>query len=128
MIEGGAMTYVVLALAAGLCILCIRLTGLVAQARTIMSDSRHAFEVMRAPNLSEDEKEHALQRASLRMFADLGMVLLQTTAVLAVPVLFVLAWTMVGHPTLAEIEAAAMSWPFILGTTAVMLLFWRFIR
>lgn len=122
------MTYVVLALAAGLCILCIRLTGLVGQTRAIMSDSRRALEVMRASNLSEDEKEHALQRASLRMFADLGMVLLQTTAVLAVPVLFVLAWTMVGHPTLAEIEAAAMSWPFILGTTAVMLLFWRFIR
>ena len=122
------MTYVVLALAAGLCILCIRLTGLIGQTRTIMSDTRRALDVMRAPNLSEDEKESALQRASLRMFADLGMVVLQTVAVFAVPVLFVLAWTMVGHPTLEEIEAAAMSWPFILGTTAVMLLFWRFIR
>lgn len=122
------MTYVVLTIAAGLCFLCIRLTGLVYQTKTMIADAQRALKVMQASNLTDDEKERRLQKASLRMFGDLGMIVLQTAAVFAVPVLFVLAWTMVGHPSLAEVEAVATSWPFILGASAVMLLFWRFIR
>jgi hypothetical protein len=116
------VTYVAAALSIALFLICFWLFGVVPAAARIVSDARNAFSAIRNPELSDDAKEAAAQRASLALLGGLLSILARGAAAVAVSFAPVLAFDTLGLASRAETLALLVSWPAILATTAVMVL------
>lgn len=122
------MTYVVLSVAVAVFILLIRLTRIVPVTRVMMADTRDALAVMGAPDLSEDEKERAIQSAAIRAFRALFSIVARVAVIVFLPLLLVIVGANVGLYTLEEASAAAVNGYFIAASTLVVIVLWRFLK
>lgn len=122
------MVYLVLLAALLAFLLGIKFTGLISQVHIAATDARQAVTVIKDVNMSEDEKEAAVQTAALRMFFMFFSILARVAVAIAVAILlvYVAAWT--GLCSMAAVEAALTNWVFILGTIAVTVLMWKVIK
>ena len=77
------MTYVAAALSIALFLVCFGLFGVVPAAARIVASARGAFAAIRSPDLSDDAKEAAAQRASLALLGGLVSLLLRGAAAVA---------------------------------------------
>lgn len=121
------MVYGFLAAAAVLVMAGLKYFGVVPQARAIVQATRAATQVMAATDIGLDDKERAVQRAALAMFAASARISLKLIATLAAPVACVYAGLALGAFGESELWQAAMGWPFLVGSSAVMVLIWRYL-
>ncbi|MFQ5347381.1 MAG: hypothetical protein ACE5ED_06010 [Rhodothalassiaceae bacterium] len=116
------MVYLALSLSLILFMLLIHLLGIVPRARAILADTRSALAVMRNAQLSEEDKEKAVQKAALAMFGAAASIIARIAVSLVLPALLVLAGAQGG--ALYEESAlitAATDWIFILVASAAMI-------
>ena len=116
------MTYVAAALSIALFLLCFWLFGVVPAAAGIVANATSAFAAIRNPELSDEAKEDAAQRASLALLGGLLSLLLRGAAAVVVSLGPLFAFDALGLASRSEIFAALASWQAILATTAVMVL------
>ncbi|RMD87017.1 MAG: hypothetical protein D6807_08650 [Alphaproteobacteria bacterium] len=116
------MVYLALSLSLILFMLLIHLLGIVPRARAILADTRSALAVMRDAQLSEEEKETAVQKAALAMFGAAASIIARIAVSLVLPALLVLAGAQGGMLyEESALVAAASDWVFILVASAAMI-------
>lgn len=115
------MVYLSLVLAIGLFIVGIKILGIVPRVKLVVSATHDALAVMKSVELSEDEKEAAVQRAAVSMFGAFGSILLRVAVVCLVPVGFVLAGAKIGLYDSGELLRASTDWTFITVSTLIMI-------
>ena len=81
---------------------------------------REATAVMRSKDLSEAQKESAIQKAAIRMFGSFFSILGRVILTLAVPVGFVMMGSWFGLYTAQDALLAAENPSFIIGSSIVM--------
>jgi hypothetical protein len=113
------MIYLFLSLAVGLFVVALKASGLVPRAQVVFSATRAATAVMRSPELSEEQKETAVQKAALEMFGSLFSIAVRTVFTLALPVALVLLGCAVGLYSAEEAVRAASNWYFIVLSTVI---------
>lgn len=89
-----------------------------------LSTMRHAVATMADATLTDDDKERLLRRASLLLFRDFLLITLSGLLALSAPVAIVWAGAAVGLFTFHDVANAAMSWPFLLGSSIGSILIW----
>ncbi|WP_127902280.1 hypothetical protein [Solirhodobacter olei] len=83
-----------------------------------------AIGAMADRTLSDDEKEQFLRRASLRLFADFFRISLSGVLALAVPAAIIWAGIAAGLFSPEDVAKTALSWPFLLGSSAGSVIAW----
>lgn len=113
------MVYAVLAVAVGLFAIGLRLTGVIPRARGVLTGVSRALEIIRATDLTDDEKEAIIRTASLDMFAVFFSILTRTAAAVVIP--FALLALCIGAQFFEARQAvsASMDWRFI-GASALL--------
>lgn len=99
----------------------LKLAGLVEKSTRVISISKQAVAVLRDAGMSDDEKEvlmqdHAKQLALLFLFLTVGGV-----AAVFLPFGVLWAFDRAGWLSVDAILAVALSWPFIVATTVVII-------
>lgn len=122
------MVYLVLLAALVVFLLGIKFTGLIGHVSTAATDARQALTVIQNTNISEDEKEAAVQAAALRMFASFFGILARAMVAVVVSILLVLVSIWAGLCTIAAVEAALTNWLFIVFAIVVTPLIWLVIK
>lgn len=115
------MIYLVLSLSIVVFLICMKLFGVVESVRPVFEDSNAALAVMRSTELSDAEKEAAIQKAAIAMFGAFLVVTLRVVATLVVPAVFVWAGTATGLYTMDGAVAAAEDWTFLTVSSLVVL-------
>jgi hypothetical protein len=93
--------------------------GVVREARSAIETSRGATAVVRDASLSDEHKERRLREASVSLLGVFVSLLLRGSAALALATVVLIGFELFGWSTLAEASRWLMSWPAILGFTAV---------
>jgi len=114
------VTYVAVALSIALFLVCFWAFRVVRAATGIVASARSAFAVIRDPELPDDAKEIAAQRASLSLLGGLVSILLRAAAAVAVSLVPPFAFAALGLASLDETFALLASWEAIAVTTAAM--------
>ncbi|HSK41346.1 MAG TPA: hypothetical protein VK943_16395 [Arenibaculum sp.] len=115
------MAYLFLILSTGLFVVALRFSGAVPQVRFAMAQTREALAAMSAGDLSEEDKETAVQKAALRMFGSFLSILLRTALCVGVPVAFVALGLAAGLYHMDDVVRAATNAWFIAGSTAAVI-------
>jgi hypothetical protein len=105
-------------------ILVLRLTDVIGVTGTAARTAADAAQVMRAPELTDDEKEMRVRKAAVRLLGSFVSITLIGCAALAAPVLIVWLGSVAGLYALDDAIAIAMGWPFLVGATVVFLVAW----
>lgn len=120
------MSYVAIALAIVLFCWSLRMLGLVPASREVVSTARRAAAVIKAPELSDREKEAQTRAAAIRLFALFGTITLRAAVALAVPVLVIMLLGLTDIVAAPDVIEASMSWPVVVASTiAATLVLWR---
>ena len=114
------MIYLALSASIVLFLVCMKLCGVVESIRPVFANSRAALAVMRSTELSDLEKEAAVQKAALGMFKSFFSVTLRILVTLAVPAAFVWAGNVTGLYTLEGAIEAASDWMFLIVSSLVV--------
>jgi hypothetical protein len=122
------MVYIFLCAAIGLFLIGIRVLGLVPRVKLVITASKQAVAVMKSPDMSEDEKEAAIQKAAVQMFVSFGSILIRTATVCLVPLAFILLFAKLGLYTTAEVYQGSTDIYFITVSTIVMILAFALMR
>jgi hypothetical protein len=102
----------------------LRLTHAAAIARDVIGTAQDAFGVMTDPDLSEDTKETAVRRASIRLVGRFLLIGGIGVAALAAAALVVWSGAAAGFYTLDAALRIATGWPFVLITSAGAVAAW----
>jgi hypothetical protein len=120
------MSYVAIAIAILLFCWSLRTLGLVPASLEVVSTARRAAAVIKAPDLSDREKEAQTRAAAIRLFVLFGTIALKTVVALAVPVLAIVLLGLTDIVAMPDVIEASMSWPVIAASTiAAALVLWR---
>lgn len=114
------MVHVFLILSIGLFVVALRLSGAVPQVRFAMAQTREALAAMNSGDLSEEDKETAVQRAALRMFGSFLSILLRTILCIGVPAALVALGAAAGLYRMDDVVRAATDAWFIAGSTVAV--------
>ena len=93
-------------------------------AMEVIGTSQAALGVLTDPDLSDDEKEARVRRAALRLFGNFLRIAGIAVAALAASALLVWGGAAAGFYTLDSAIALAMGWPFILVSSAAVIIGW----
>ena len=94
--------------------------GITKAAATVVETGRHAVNVMRHPDLTEDHKEREVQRASLKLFGGFASILLRSCGAIGASALPVFFFDRLNLATYPEVMELFFSWTFILSITFVL--------
>jgi hypothetical protein len=114
------VTYLAVALSIALFLVCFWVFRVVPAAAAIVASARGAFAALRDPQLTDDAKETAAQRASLALLGGLFSILLRAAAAVAVSLAPPLAFAALGLASLDDTYALLASWEVIAVTTVAM--------
>jgi hypothetical protein len=118
------VTLVALAASVAAFVALLRLLNAAETGGEAVRTARAAVATLSAPGLSDAEKEAASRRAAGRLFRSFLLIAGTAAVALAVPAAIVWAGSAVGLYTLDQAVAVATGWPFLLGSTAVVVLAW----
>ncbi len=122
------MVYVFLAAAIGLFIIGIRILGIVPKVKLVISASHDAIEVMKSPDMNEENKERAIQKAAVNMFSAFFSILVRVAVICLVPIGFVLFFAQLGFYANTEALDASTDLYFIMASTIAMIAALFFMR
>ena len=116
------MVYTFLCIAIVIFVVGIKILGIVPRVRHIMAESHAAVSVIKAPGLSEEEKEVAIQRAAIRMIRSFGSILIRSAFVCLTTAGFVLLFSWLGFYSIAQVYETSTDVYFLSATTIVMMM------
>lgn len=120
------MSYVAVALAIVLFCWSLRALRLVPASLEVVSTARRAAAVIKAPDLSDREKEAQIQAAAIRLFALFGSITLRAVVALGIPVLAIMLLGLTGLVAVPDVIEASVSWPVLAASAiAAGLVLWR---
>jgi hypothetical protein len=122
------MPYVLLSLGVVLFLFSIKLTRVVALVGRSFADARRAALVRAAPDLDADAKEAAARAAALGMFGAFFHITLRVLFALGLPAALIAGMAAAGVVDGTALKAAITNWYFIIGSTIVMLAFWKVLK
>ena len=93
---------------------------LIARTREVLAASKRSVSIIADKTLSDHEKEKALQKNSLALFAASGVLLVIIAIALAVPYGVVWLLDRAGVVPLGRTLAVLMSWQFLVPSTVVL--------
>ena len=115
------MAYLFLALSLGMFIVAIKLLGIVPKVKNVISTTHAATATMKSRELSEEQKEAAVQKAAVEMFGAFISIFARVLLTLAVPITFVMFGSFIGLYSTDDAVRAASDWYFIVGSTILMI-------
>lgn len=115
------MIYVFLFMAIVLFIASLKVFNVVPKVTLVFSETRDATSVLKSKDLSDDQKEAALQKAAVQMMGTFFSILGRVGLTLAVSFSSVLLGSVVGFYEIGEAVSVASDWPFIIGSTFLMI-------
>jgi hypothetical protein len=114
------VTYVAAALSIASFLVCFWLFRVVPAAARILASAKGGFAALRDPQLPDDAKEAAAQRASIALLGGLLSLLLRGAAAVVASLTPLLAFDALGLAPRGEVFALLASWEAILVTTSAM--------
>ncbi|WP_179378336.1 sulfotransferase [Jannaschia marina] len=90
----------------------------------IIGTTQQALSVMANSDLPDDDKEVEVRRASIKLLGGFFRIATIGVAAFAAPALIVWGGSALGFYSVDQAMAVALGWPFILGSTAVMVAIW----
>jgi len=114
------LTYVAAILATACFGIALRWLGVVAAAGRAVATSREAAESMRDPALSDLEKEHRVQKASLSLMRSFVSIVARGTGAFLLAIVPVLALQLSGIVQASAVSHLLVTWQGILLTCVVM--------
>ena len=122
------MVYIFLCAAIGIFIIGIKILGIIPRVRLVMAESHAAVSVMKAPDMSEEEKEVAIQRAAVRMFRSFGSIFMRVLVVCLATAGFVVLFSKLGFYSTTQVYETSTDVYFLTVTTIAMILALIFMR
>lgn len=122
------MIYLFLGLSIGLFIICLRVLSVLPAVTRVVLDSREALGILRSKDMTEEQKESAVQSAAMRMFSSSFSILFRVILCFGIPVCWVLLGSIFGFYQVEEASHVASSWSFIIGSTILMILGWKIFK
>lgn len=123
-----ATLYVTVFLSVAAFLLTFVFSGITQVALNAIEISRAAVATMRDPELDEDRKEQAIQRASLQLFASLGKLIVKSGLALLAAAAPILIADILGLTNSTEVILFLSSWQAILAISAIMIGGWMLLR
>ena len=108
------MPYVIGLLAVAVFAWLLRVLGAITAAVLVVNESKTAAATIRNPQLSDEQKEQRLQKASLVIFGLFFKLLFLSVIALGVPGLGIMALDYLGVSETDQVMEAMISWHFIL--------------
>jgi hypothetical protein len=102
--------------------------GVPNRASRVLDESRATLQVVRSPNLTDLEKETALQGKSVTLFSHLLGILFGSLVALAIPVGIVWLAGLVGLVTFADVMDILQRWDFLAAVAVLGLLAYAVVR
>lgn len=115
MIEFGGALFLVIGF-----IVIFKVFDLVERSRRVIGIARQAVGDLRDSAMSEDDKEVAMQAHAKRLFALFFIITVGAFAAVFAPIALVWAFDALGWVSLDAVLAVALSWPFVLGASVVI--------
>ena len=122
------MIYFVLVLAIGLFVFCLKTLSVIPTTNRIVLESRDALHILRSKDMSEEQKETAVQAAAVRMFRAFFSILFRVSLCLGIPAGGVVIGSVFEFYQLEEVVLIVSSGPFIIGSTFLMILGWKIFK
>ena len=122
------MEYVALTVATVVFTLCLHFFRIVGFARRILAASGNAVATMRGPGLSDEQKELAVQRASIEVAVALFALLARAAAGFLLSFAVIYLGSAIGAYSLDALMLAATNWYFIAGSTLFVVTAMIFLR
>lgn len=97
----------------------VHVTGLVTRTRAVVDVANGALRTVRDASLSDDQKEAAMQRSTVRMLGLLGVLVAGTAFALAAPIALVWVLDALELLSLDGVLAMLVRWEFLLGGTVL---------
>lgn len=116
------MVYTFLYIAIGIFVVGIKIMGIVPRVKLVMVESHAAVSVMKAPDLSEEEKEVAIQRAAIRMFGSFGSILIRGAVVCFTTAGFIFLFSKLGFYSITQLYESLTDVYFLSATTIAMIM------
>lgn len=120
-------SYLVVAGALVLFLVGLRLCGVVGRVTTLAVIVSETLAVIRS-DADDPVKEKAAQKAALASLAAFFAISLRVAAIIGVPAGLIWLGARAGLYDLAVIQAAALDWYFIIGSTAAMIVAFRYLK
>ena len=115
------MIYLFLLLAMILFIASLKVFDVVPKVTFVFSETRDATSVMKSKELSDEQKEAALQKAAVRMMGSFFSILGRVGLTVVVSFSSVLLGSAIGFYEIGEAVSVASDWPFLIGSTLLMI-------
>ncbi len=115
------MVYFFLAASAALFFLGIRVFGIVPRVKGVIAATHVATTVMRSRDMSEEEKESAIQKAALEMIGSFLSILVRTALIVAISIAVVALGSETALFSMQDAIHAASNWTFIVVSTLLMI-------
>ena len=92
---------------------------LVHRSQDVVEHARHAIAVLQDSSRDDRDKEQALQRTALKLFALLGQLVLGSATALLVPMAILWSIDIAGIPLLHETLLMLQRWEFLVGASVI---------
>ncbi len=103
--------------ATGVFVVCFRYSGLIKVAQDAITLAREAGQVMSSKTMTDDEKEAAVQKASIGLLGSFLQITIRAAIVLAATFGVIWAAELIGITTSAAVTAFLLTWQAIVGLT-----------
>ncbi len=114
--------------ATGVFVVCFRYSGLIKVAQDAIALARDAGQVMSSKTLSDDEKEAAVQKASIGLMGAFVQITIRAAIVLAATFGIIWASELIGLTTSAAVTDFLLTWQAIVGLSVLVMIIafvWR---
>jgi hypothetical protein len=118
------MIYAVAVLAIAVFMIALIVLRIVAVAKTAINTSREVRRTLTDPELGDEHREQAMQKASLSLLGNFISITLRGAAALALSYLTLLAADATGMARLEDVVSLLSSWEAIVVTTIVLTAAW----
>lgn len=114
--------------ATGVFVVCFRYSGLIKVAQDAITMAREAGQVMRNKTMSDDEKEVAVQKASIGLLGSFLQITIRAAIVLIGTFAVIWAGELIGLATSAAVTDFLLTWQAIVGLSVLVMIIafvWR---
>ena len=103
-------------------IVVLKIAGLVEKATRVIDISKHAVAILRDPGMSDDDKESAMQSHAKQLAGLFFLLTLGGVAAVFLPLAVIWGFDRLELLSIDAVLQVALSWPFIIATTVVIVL------
>jgi len=100
----------------------LKIAGLVEKATRVIDISKHAVAILRDPAMSDDDKESAMQSHAKQLAGLFLLLTLGGVAAIFLPLAVIWVFDRLELLSIDAVLHVALSWPFIIATTVVIIL------